>query len=65
MTDQLTFLERKQIAQILSRRANEIAEFKKTYCDNPVHLDSVELALTLEIGRLRRLESLIDSDEPV
>lgn len=45
----------KQIAEILTRRANEIAGFCGEYRNDPKHYGSVELALTREIDRLRRL----------
>ena len=64
MADQLTRAERKQIAEILTRRANEIAGFSDTYRNDPKHFGSVELALTREIERLRHLADLIEDDEP-
>lgn len=51
----ITNNEREQIAQILNRRANEIAGFSSDYRNDPKHYGSVELALTREIDRLRRL----------
>lgn len=47
--------ERAQIAEILARRANEIAGFSDEYRRDPKHYGSVEFALTREIQRLRRL----------
>jgi hypothetical protein len=51
----LTRSEQEQIAEILKRRANEIAGFSDEYRKNNNHFGSVELALTREISRLRRL----------
>ena len=48
-----------QIAEILSRRANEIAGFCGEYRNDPKHFGSVELALSREIERLRRLADKI------
>jgi hypothetical protein len=56
--------ERKQIAEILSRRANEIAGFKGDYQKSDNHYGSVELALSREIQRLRRLEEKVNPPEP-
>lgn len=47
--------ECEQIAEILNRRANEIAGFADDYRRDSKHFGSVELALTREIDRLRRL----------
>lgn len=56
MTDtELTPIECSQIAEILNRRANEIAGFSADYRRDSNHFGSVELALTREIERLRRL----------
>lgn len=55
MSNELTNYDRQQIADILSRRANEIAGFSGEYRSDPKHYGSVELALTREIERLRRL----------
>lgn len=55
MNLELTFSECKQIAEILYRRANEIAGFSSDYKKDGNHYGSVELALTREIERLRRL----------
>lgn len=52
---ELTSADRAQIAEILERRANEIAGFHDNYRSKPDHFGSVELALTREINRLRRL----------
>ena len=56
--------ERKQVAEILNRRANEIAKFLGSYRDNPEHFGSVELALTREIDRLRTLAIRVNPPEP-
>ncbi len=50
----LTESEQKQIAEILSRRANEIASFSYEYQKGD-HFGSVEMALTREVCRLRSL----------
>lgn len=64
MTTELTKGERAQIAEILSRRANEIAGFYGNYRGNPEHYGSVELALSREIDRLRRLAERVNPPEP-
>lgn len=56
----LTRSDREQIADILYRRSGEIAEFKRRYTADSNHFGSVELALTREIERLRRLSDLIE-----
>ena len=55
MNLQITFGECEQIAEILERRANEIAGFAGDYRSDSKHFGSVELALSREISRLRRL----------
>lgn len=60
----LTPSERGQIAEILSRRANEIAGFSDKYRREPEHHGSVELALTREIDRLRRLAERVNPPLP-
>lgn len=60
----LTKSERKQIAEILRRRANEIAGFSGDYRNDPKHYGSVELALTREIERLRRLAERVNPTGP-
>jgi hypothetical protein len=60
----LTTSERKQIAEILERRANEVASFSDEYRRNPGHFGSVEFALTREIERLRRLAERVNPAEP-
>lgn len=61
---ELTNGERKQIAEILGRRANEIAGFSGKYRDDQNHYGSVDLALTREIERLRRLAERVNPAEP-
>jgi hypothetical protein len=64
MTTELTKGERAQIAEILSRRANEIAGFSGDYRNDTKHYGSVELALSREIDRLRRLSERVNPTEP-
>lgn len=52
---ELTKSERKQIAEILERMANEIAGFSGDYRKDENHFGSVELALIREIERMPRL----------
>lgn len=52
---ELTRSEQEQVAEILKRRANEIAGFSDEYRKKGDHYGSVELALSREISRLRRL----------
>ena len=61
---ELTKNERKQIAEVLDRRANEIAGFSDDYRKKPDHYGSVELALIREIGRLRQLADRVNPPEP-
>ena len=61
---ELTKSERKQIAEILNRRANEIAGFSGDYRKDGNHFGSVELALSREIERLRRLADRVNPPEP-
>lgn len=61
---ELTKSESKQIAEILNRRANEIAGFNGDYRKDSSHFGSVELALTREIERLRRLADRVCPPEP-
>jgi len=56
--------ERSQIAEILDRRANEISSFSDEYRRNPEHYGSVELALTREIRRLRKLADKVNPSPP-
>lgn len=60
----LTKAERAQIGEILKRRANEIGGFSDNYCRQPEHYGSVELALTREINRLRRLAERVNPPAP-
>jgi len=64
MAEELTKSERAQIAEILDRRSNEIAGFSCDYKKDDSHFGSVELALTREIGRLRRLADKVNPPEP-
>lgn len=64
MAEELTNSERKQIAEILGRRANEIAGFSGDYRKDANHFGSVELALSREIERLRRLAERVNPTEP-
>ena len=61
---ELTKSERKQIAEMLSRRANEISGFSGDYRKDGNHFGSVELALSREIARLRRLADRVNPSEP-
>lgn len=63
MSTELTPSDRRQVAEILNRRANEIAGFSDTYRRDANHHGSVELALTREIDRLRRLAERVDPPE--
>jgi hypothetical protein len=60
---ELTANNRAEIAEILSRRANEIAMFSSEFRQNPNHFGSVELALSREIERLRRLADKVNPPE--
>lgn len=60
----MTPREREQIAEILNRRANEIAGFSSDYRSHADHFGSVEMALTREIERLRRLADRVNPQEP-
>ena len=64
MTTELTRREREQIAEILVRRANEIADFNGDYRREDKHYGSVELALSREIQRPRRLAERVCPPEP-
>jgi len=61
---ELTINERQQIAEILERRSNEIAGFSADYKRDTGHFGSVELALSREIQRLRRLAERVSPSEP-
>lgn len=60
---ELTPSERSQIAEILDRRANEIAGFSDEYRRDGKHYGSVELALTREVDRLHRLADKVSPVE--
>jgi len=62
--NELTKYERNQVAEILCRRANEIACFSGDYKKEGNHFGSVELALTREIERLRRLADRVNPPCP-
>lgn len=59
----MTKVESEEIAEILNRRANEIAGFSSEYQKDPKYYGSVELALTREIERLRRLAIKVSKTE--
>lgn len=59
----MTKSEREQIAEILERRANEVASFTDEYRRDGKHFGSVDLALTREINRLRRLAESVNPAE--
>lgn len=63
MTTGISAAARRQIAEILDRRANEVAGFLGEYRNRPEHFGSVELALTREVDRLRRLADQIEPPE--
>ncbi len=52
--------ERRQIEEVLDRRANEIALYLDEYRKDGKHFGSVELALSREIERLRRLADRVN-----
>ena len=56
----LTKSDREQIADVLNRRSSEIAGYTEDYRKDPNHFGSVELALTREIQRLRRLAGKVN-----
>ena len=58
----MTQADRAQIAEVLERRANEIAGFSDAYRRDPKYYGSVELALTREINRLRRLAERVNPE---
>lgn len=64
MSTDLTSKEREHVAEILDRRANEISGFLSEYLSDPKHYGSVELALTREVERLRRLSEKVCPVEP-
>ena len=57
---EITESEKQQVSQILRRRANEIAGFEADMRKDKNHLGSVEMALTREIERLRRLADKVN-----
>lgn len=63
-TADLTKAEREKIAEILERRSNEIAGFADEYRRDAKHYGSVELALSREIDRLRRLAERVNPPAP-
>lgn len=64
-TVELTKRERKEIAEVLNRRSNEIAEFHRTYTSDGAHFGSVEIALAREMERLRSLAHRVNPPEPI
>lgn len=60
----ITDKECREIAEILERRANEIAGFLNEYRSKYDHYGSVEFALTREISRLRNLAVRVNPPEP-
>lgn len=64
MITDLTQSERHQIAEILDRRANEVAGFSDEYRRDPKHHGSVEFALSREIDRLRHLAERVNQEPP-
>lgn len=62
MSCDLTDVERSEISEILSRRANEVEEFCDGYTRKE-HFGSVELALTREIKRLRTLAGRVNPEQ--
>lgn len=56
---ELTKKEREQVAEILKRRANEIAGYQ-SYLRNKQDLASVDFALEREIKRLRNLADKVN-----
>ena len=63
MSTALTKPEREQIAEILERRANDIASHMRTVLKDGEPA-SVEFAMTREISRLRRLACRVNPPEP-
>lgn len=60
----LTKSEQRQVAEILTRRANEIAGYCDEYRRGPGYFGSVELSMTREIARLRHLACRVNPPEP-
>lgn len=66
----LTDSEREQVAEILSRRANEVAGFREDHRETPHKPErqgipaSVDFALELEVKRLRSLADKVRPERP-
>lgn len=60
MAETLTPQDRRQIAEILERRSNDVASYTDEHRRAGDLPGSVELALTREIERLRRLAERVD-----
>jgi hypothetical protein len=63
MKPKLTTEDREDISEILQRRANEVGSFLDKYRSNEDHFGSVELALSREIARLRKLSDKVQPYE--
>ena len=59
----ITSRQRKEIREVLDRRANEIAHFINEYRADGHPLGSVELACQREVDRLRHLADVVDPPE--
>ncbi|APW37671.1 hypothetical protein RD110_11085 [Rhodoferax koreense] len=57
--------DRFEVANILTRRSNEIAGFADAYRNDPKHFGSVEMALSREIDRLRSLADRVKNATPL
>ena len=64
MIDDFSKREREEVFEILRRRANEVAVFCDDYRRKGDHFGSVEMALTREVERLRRLADRVNPREP-
>ncbi len=62
---EITKQARQDIAEILHRRANEIAGYLDAYRRRDNYFGSVELALSREIERLRDLAVSLEPEEEV
>lgn len=60
----LTKTEREQIAEILSRRANEIGSYRMSNTVNDKGPASVDFGLEREAARLRRLAERVNPPDP-
>jgi len=60
----LTDSERRQIAEILDHRANEVAGFLGEYRNRPDCIGGVLFAVSREVDRLRRLSDRLAPPEP-